>query len=65
MFVVNQDKSVSGINDPGVALLNLYNFAKLDRNSAAKALDLVIKAGYILQNLNYTEFRQLKMQEPS
>ncbi|KAI6191748.1 UDP-glucose:glycoprotein glucosyltransferase 1 [Aphelenchoides bicaudatus] len=43
IFVVNQHKTVSGMNDPGVALLNLYNFAKSDRNSAAKALDLVVK----------------------
>ncbi|KAI6232348.1 UDP-glucose:glycoprotein glucosyltransferase 1 [Aphelenchoides besseyi] len=43
VFVVNQDKSANGMNDVGVALLNLYNFAKGDRNSAAKALDLMVK----------------------
>ncbi|CAD5234520.1 unnamed protein product [Bursaphelenchus xylophilus] len=44
VFVVNDDKSVSGLTDSGVALLNLYNFAKNDRDSAAKAIDLVSKA---------------------
>lgn len=43
VFVVNPEKTATGLNDPGVALLNLYNFAKTDKNSPAKALDLVIK----------------------
>jgi hypothetical protein len=44
---VNPDKTKTGLNDPGIALLNLYNFAKTDKNSAAKALDLVVKVGFI------------------
>jgi hypothetical protein len=43
VFIVNPDKTVSGMTDPGVALLNLYNFAKTDKNSPAKALDLLVK----------------------
>lgn len=40
VFVVNDDKTVSGKEDVGVALLNLYNFAKMDR-TPAKAIHLV------------------------
>uniref|UniRef100_A0A914C391 UDP-glucose:glycoprotein glucosyltransferase n=1 Tax=Acrobeloides nanus TaxID=290746 RepID=A0A914C391_9BILA len=40
VFVVNDDKTVSGKDDVGVALLNLYNFAKMDR-TPAKAINLV------------------------
>jgi UDP-glucose:glycoprotein glucosyltransferase len=43
VFVVNPEKTATGLNDVGVALLNLYNFAKIDKNSPAKALDLLIK----------------------
>lgn len=42
VFVVNDDKTVSGKDDVGVALLNLYNFAKIDK-SPAKAINLLTK----------------------
>lgn len=42
IFVVNDDKSVSGKDDVGVALLNLYNFAKTDK-TPAKAINLLTK----------------------
>lgn len=43
MFVVNEDKTKSGKDDTSIALLNFYNFAKSDKNSAAKAVNLLIK----------------------
>lgn len=43
VFVVNNDKTtVSGMNDLGVALLNLYNFAKSDKN-VPKAISMLLK----------------------
>jgi len=42
VFVVNDDKEVSGKDDVGVALLNLFNFAKIEKNSA-KAINLLTK----------------------
>lgn len=42
IFVVNDDKAVSGKTDVGVALLNLYNFAKIDK-TPAKAIHLLTK----------------------
>uniref|UniRef100_A0A914YQY2 UDP-glucose:glycoprotein glucosyltransferase n=1 Tax=Panagrolaimus superbus TaxID=310955 RepID=A0A914YQY2_9BILA len=42
IFIVNDDKSVSGKDDVGVALLNLYNFAKTDK-TPAKAINLMTK----------------------
>ena len=40
VFVVNDDKSVSGFEDSSVAMLNLYNFVKIDSDipNAIKAL---------------------------
>jgi UDP-glucose:glycoprotein glucosyltransferase len=42
IFIVNDDKNVSGKDDVGVALLNLYNFAKIDK-TPAKAINLMTK----------------------
>lgn len=44
VFTVNDNKTVSGLEDAGVALLNLYNFAKSDKESVPKATDLLLKA---------------------
>lgn len=44
VFVVNDDKQVSGLDDAGVALLNLYNFAKTDKNNVVTAIDFLNKA---------------------
>uniref|UniRef100_A0A7E4VIA0 UDP-glucose:glycoprotein glucosyltransferase n=1 Tax=Panagrellus redivivus TaxID=6233 RepID=A0A7E4VIA0_PANRE len=48
VFVVNDDKTVTGKTDPAVALLNLYNFAKADR-TPAKAINLMSKC---IESLN-------------
>lgn len=61
VFVVDQDKSATGMNDPGIALLNLYNFAKSDRNSPVKALDLVVKVCLIFYSCLNFKFRLLKV----
>ncbi|CAD5229283.1 unnamed protein product [Bursaphelenchus okinawaensis] len=50
VFVVNDDKTVSGLTDTGVALLNLYNFAKSDRKSVPKAIDLLVKCLEIISS---------------
>ncbi|KAE9555965.1 hypothetical protein FO519_000821 [Halicephalobus sp. NKZ332] len=42
VFAVNDGKEVSGKTDVGVALLNLFNFAKIEKNSA-KAINLMTK----------------------
>ncbi|KRX38170.1 UDP-glucose:glycoprotein glucosyltransferase 1 [Trichinella murrelli] len=42
IFVVNNDKSVSGYDDAGVAMLNAFNFIKEDR-SVSKAVMFLIK----------------------
>ncbi|OUC41333.1 LAO/AO transport system ATPase [Trichinella nativa] len=42
IFVVNNDKSVSGYDDAGVAMLNAFNFIKEDR-SVSKAIMFLIK----------------------
>lgn len=40
VFVVNPDKKVTGKDDPGIAILNLYNFVKSDKEPA-KALRFI------------------------
>ena len=42
IFVVNDDKTVSGKEDVGVALFNVYNFAKIEK-SPSKAINLMTK----------------------
>ncbi|VDN59239.1 unnamed protein product [Dracunculus medinensis] len=42
IFVVNTDKSISGFDDPSVAMLNLYNFIKTD-GGILKAITSLIK----------------------
>ena len=46
IWAVNGDKdATSGMNDAGVALVNLFNFEKQDTDSSLKALKIVCKVG--------------------
>lgn len=42
VFVVNDDKSLSGFEDASVAMLNYYNFVKIDQN-VPKAIHALVK----------------------
>lgn len=44
--MVNTDKSISGFDDPSVAMLNLYNFIKTD-GGILKAITSLIKVRLI------------------